>query len=52
MAVDNGIIDSNPAKKVNKLRQDNMRKRYLTTEEEQRLLAALDDQRPYLKPLG
>jgi integrase len=51
MAVDNGIIESNPAKKVRKLRQDNMRKRYLTTEEEQRLLAALDNQRPYLKPL-
>lgn len=51
MAVDNNIIGSNPAKKVRKLRQDNMRKRYLSTEEEQKLLAALDNQRPYLKPL-
>src|SRR5258708_810522 len=37
MAVDNYIIKSNPARKVKKLRLDNMRKRYLTLAEEQRL---------------
>jgi integrase len=51
MAADNGIIESNPVRKVNKLRLDNMRKRYLTVEEEQRLLNALSTKRAYLKPL-
>lgn len=51
MAMDNGIIESNPVRKVKKLRLDNMRKRYLTVEEEQRLLDALSSKRAYLKPL-
>jgi integrase len=51
LAVDNGIIESNPCLKVNKLRQDNMRKRYLTEEEEERLLNALSGRRAYLKSI-
>ena len=51
MAVDNGIIESNPARKVKKLRLDNMRKRYLTLEEEQRLFAVLTGRRSHLKPV-
>ena len=51
MAVDNGIIDSNPARKVKKLRLDNMRKRYLTLEEERRLFAVLTGRRSHLKPV-
>jgi integrase len=51
MAMDNGIIDSNPARKVKKLRQDNIRKRYLAVDEEQRLLDALTERRAHLKPV-
>ena len=39
MAQDNGVIDSNPCRKVKKLRQDNQRNRFLTAEEEERLLS-------------
>jgi integrase len=51
LAMDNGIIDSNPARRVKKLRQDNMRKRYLRVEEEQRLMDALTGRRAHLKPV-
>ncbi|HXG65147.1 MAG TPA: site-specific integrase [Blastocatellia bacterium] len=51
LAMDNGIVESNPARKVKKLRQDNLRKRYLTVEEEQRLMGALTGRRIRLKPV-
>src|SRR5262249_16560414 len=51
MAEDNGLVASNPCRKVNKLRQDNRRTRYLTAEEEKRLMAELTGRRAYLKPI-
>jgi integrase len=51
LAIDNGIVETNPCKKVRKLREDNERKRYLSTEEEQRLLTALTGKRAHLRPL-
>jgi integrase len=51
LAVDNEIIDSNPARRVKKLRQDNARKRYLTVDEERRLMEALTGRREHLKPV-
>lgn len=51
LAMDNAIIDSNPARKVRKLRQDNIRKRYLTVDEEHRLMDTLSGKRAHLKPI-
>jgi hypothetical protein len=51
MAEDNGMVASNPCRKVNKLRQDNRITRYLTADEERRLMAALTGRRAYLKPI-
>jgi integrase len=51
MAEDNGMVASNPCRKVNKLRQDNRRTRYLTAEEERRLMSALTGRRAYLRPI-
>jgi site-specific recombinase XerD len=41
LAIDNEIVETNPCRKVRKLRENNERKRYLTQDEEQRLMAAL-----------
>lgn len=49
LAMDNGILESNPCRKVKKLRDNNERKRYLTVEEEARLMAALTGKRTHLK---
>ena len=51
MAEDNDLVASNPCRKVNKLRQDNRRTRYLTADEEKRLMAALTGRRAYLKAI-
>lgn len=51
MAVDNGITASNPCRKVKKFRQDNQRNRYLTTDEEEKLMAALNGRRAHLRPI-
>jgi integrase len=51
LAIYNGILESNPCRRVKKLREDNERKRYLTFEEEERLMAALTGRRAHLKPL-
>lgn len=51
LAIDNGILVSNPCRKVRKLRENNERKRYLTFEEETRLMAALTGLRFHIKPL-
>lgn len=48
LAVDDELIPSNPCRKVRPLRMDNTRNRYLTAEEEKKLLAALDGE-PWLK---
>jgi site-specific recombinase XerD len=51
MAVDNGLIETNPCRKVRKLRLDNRRIRYLSVEEEERLMAALTRRKAHLRPL-
>src|SRR6185436_18002468 len=51
LAIDNGITDTNPCRKVKKLRENNERKRYLTSEEEGRLMGALTGRRAHLRPL-
>ncbi|HEX8137539.1 MAG TPA: hypothetical protein VF544_08115 [Pyrinomonadaceae bacterium] len=42
LAVDDELIPSNPCRKVKQLRMDNTRNRYLSRDEEIRLLAALE----------
>lgn len=49
MAVDNDKIPQNPCRKVRKLRTDGGRERYLTEEEEVRLMVALEDSPVHLK---
>jgi integrase len=51
LAIDNGIVETNPCRKVRKLRENNERKRYFTQDEEQRLMAALTARRAHLRPL-
>jgi integrase len=51
MAVDNGLIASNPCRRVKKFREDNQRTRYLTVEEEENLLDQCIDRRAYLRPI-
>jgi integrase len=51
MAQDNGIIESNPCRKVKKLRQDNQRNRFLTADEEERLLSVCVGLRSHLRPI-
>ena len=51
MAEDNNLAKSNPCRKVNKLRQDNRRTRYLSANEEGRLMNALTGRRAYLLPI-
>ena len=49
--MDDEIIESNPCRKVKKLRMDNQRTRHLSLEEEDRLMATLSGRRSHLKPL-
>ena len=51
LAIDNGIVETNPCRKVRKLRENNERKRYLTQDEEGRLMAALTAGSAHLRPL-
>src|SRR5712692_9200238 len=51
LAIDNGIVETNSCRKVRKLRENNERKRYLTQDEERRLMAALTARRAHLRPL-
>ncbi len=51
LAIDQGLAIENPCLKVKRLREDNERNRYLTDEEEARLLAVLIGQRASLRPL-
>lgn len=51
LAIDHGLTDANPCRKVQKLHMDNRRTRYLLDEEEHRLLAVLDGPRAHLRPL-
>lgn len=49
MAVDNDKIQQNPCRKVRKLRTDGGRERYLTEDEEARLMVALEDSPVHLR---
>jgi integrase len=51
MAVDHGLIENNPCRKVRKLRLDNQRIRYLSPQEEGRLMKALTGRKAHLRPL-
>jgi integrase len=51
MACDNNLVESNPCRKVKKLEVDNERDRYLTYEEEERLMAQLTGRRLHLRPI-
>jgi integrase len=48
LARDNGLVASNPCSKVRRLRENNQRTRYLSVEEEERLMASLTGQRAHL----
>jgi integrase len=51
LAIDNGILETNPCRKVKRLRENNERRRYLTSEEEERLMAVLTGRRAHLRPV-
>lgn len=51
MAVDNGLINFNPVSRVRKFREGEGRERFLTRDEESRLLNQLVDSRAYLRPV-
>jgi len=51
MAVDYEMIPSNPCKRVRKFQLNNRRERYLSTEEENRLMSMLIGNRAYLRPI-
>src|SRR5258708_3739716 len=51
IAIDNGMNIQNPCRKVKLLRTDNQRNRYLSEEEETRLMAILVGRRAHLRPV-
>lgn len=51
LAFETGIVETNPCARVRKLRIDNQRNRYLSADEESRLMAQFKDRRAHLKPL-
>jgi integrase len=51
LAREYGYINTNPVSRVRKLREDNLRIRYLTEEEQSRLLDALTGSREWLRPV-
>lgn len=51
IAIDNGINIQNPCRKVRLLRMDNQRNRYLSDEEETRLMAILESRRAHIRPI-
>ena len=51
MATHHELIDSNPVRKVRKFKLNNQRIRYLTGEEESRLMRALQGRRARLRPM-
>lgn len=48
LAIERGLIQTNPCKGVKKLRVPNLVERYLTVEEEERLIAVLQEKHPQL----
>ena len=51
MAYDNGLVETNPMRRVHKLREAPARERYLTDEEEKRLFAILVGRRAHIRPI-
>jgi site-specific recombinase XerD len=51
MAYDNGLVETNPMRRVHKLRESPARERYLTDEEEKRLFAVLVGTRIHIRPI-
>jgi integrase len=51
LAIDLGLAIHNPCRKVKRFREDNERNRYLSDEEESRLMAVLNGPREALRPL-
>src|SRR5215216_4208307 len=51
MAYDNGLVETNPMRRVHKLREAPARERYLTDEEQIRLFAVLVGRRAHLRPI-
>src|SRR5207244_11926836 len=51
LAIDQGLAIQNPCQKVKRFREDNERNRYLSDEEEPRLLSMLTGPRASLRPL-
>ena len=51
MAYDNGLVETNPMRRVRKLREAPARERYLTDDEEKRLFEALVGGRAYVQPI-
>ena len=51
MAYDNGLVETNPMRRVHKLRESPSRERYLTDEEEKRFFAVLVGRRAHLRPI-
>jgi integrase len=51
LAREYGYINSNPASRVRRLREDNLRIRYLSEEEQARLLDTLSGRRAWLRPV-
>ena len=52
MAYDNGLVETNPMRRVHKLREAPARERYLTDEEERRLFAVLVGRRVHIRPIA
>ena len=51
MAYDNGLVETNPMRRVHKLREAPARERYLTNEEEKSLFAILVGRRAHIRPI-
>ncbi|MBA2526897.1 MAG: site-specific integrase [Pyrinomonadaceae bacterium] len=51
MAYDNGLVETNPMRRVHRLREAPARERYLTDEEEKKLFAILVGRRAHIRPI-
>ena len=51
MAYDNGLVETNPMRRVHKLREALARERYLTDEEDERLFEVLVGRRAHIRAI-
>ena len=51
LAYDNGLVETNPMRRVHKLREAPGRERYLTDDEEKRLFEVLSGRRAHVRPI-